>query len=99
MVQRPAGWSEVREDLPAGLRAPVAIADGPKLRLRMTGRQVHRSTAMALSVLMALIGVVLLVQAVDGHGGVLSGRTLLGVLFLAAGVGRLYVEVRRGPGA
>jgi hypothetical protein len=54
---------------------------------------------MALSVLMALIGIVLLVQAVDGHGGMLSARTLLGVLFLAAGVGRLYVERRRGSGA
>jgi hypothetical protein len=54
---------------------------------------------MALSVLMALIGVVLLVQAVGGHGGVLSSRALLGVLFLAAGGGRLYVERRRGSGA
>jgi hypothetical protein len=98
MAQRPAGWSEVEEDLPAGLRAPVALADGPKLRLRMTGRRVHRSTAIALSVLMTLIGVVLLVQAVDGHGGVLSARALLGVLFLAAGMGRLYVERRRGSG-
>ena len=65
----------------------------------MTGRRVHHSTAMALSVLMALIGIILLVQAVDGHGGVLSARALLGVLFLAAGAGRLYVERRRGPGA
>jgi hypothetical protein len=51
---------------------------------------------MALSVLMALIGVALLVEAIAGNGGVLSGRTLLGLLFLAAGAGRLYVEVRRG---
>jgi hypothetical protein len=54
---------------------------------------------MALAVLMALIGVALLVQAVTARGGVLSGRTLIGVLFLAAGLGRLYVEVRRGSGA
>jgi hypothetical protein len=51
---------------------------------------------MALAVLMALIGVALLVEAVGGHGGVLSGRSLLGVLFLAAGAGRLYIEVHRG---
>ena len=62
----------------------------------MTGRRIHRSSAMALSVLMALIGVALLVEAIGGHGGLLSGRTLLGLLFLAAGAGRLYVEVRRG---
>jgi hypothetical protein len=65
----------------------------------MNGRQVHRSTAMALSVAMALIGVALLAEAVAAGGGVLSGRTLIGVLFFAAGLGRLYVEVRRGSGA
>jgi hypothetical protein len=65
----------------------------------MIGRRVHRSTTMALSALMAILGAVLLAEAVGGEGGVLSGRTLLGVLFLAAGLGRLYVEVRRSPGA
>ena len=48
----------------------------------------------------SLIGVALIVQAVDGHsGGTISVRLLLGVLFLAAGVGRLYAEVKRGRGA
>ncbi len=51
---------------------------------------------MVLAVAMALIGVALLVEAVGGHGGVLSGRALLGVLFLAAGAGRMYIEARRG---
>lgn len=61
----------------------------------MNGRRLHRSTTMALSMLMALIGVVLVIEAAVG-GGVLSPRTLAGMLFLAAGVGRLYVERRRG---
>lgn len=64
----------------------------------MTGRQVHRRTAMVLSGLMVLIGVVLVIEAAGGAGGVLSVRTLLGVMFVAAGVGRMYVEVRRGTG-
>lgn len=51
---------------------------------------------MALSALMAVIGVALVVEAAAGAGGVLSGRALLGVLFLAAGAGRMYVEARRG---
>ncbi len=62
----------------------------------MTGRQLHRRTAMALSALMAVIGVALVIEAAAGAGGVLSARTLLGVLFLAAGGGRMYVEARRG---
>ncbi len=61
----------------------------------MTGRQVHRSGTLVLSLLMAAIGVALIVQVVDGHGGAISSRLVLGVLFLAAGVGRLYVEGKR----
>jgi hypothetical protein len=62
----------------------------------MTGRQVHRSGTFVLSLLMAVIGVALIVQAVSGHGSAISARMLLGVLFTAAGVGRLYLEVKRG---
>jgi hypothetical protein len=51
---------------------------------------------MAFSTLMVLIGAVLVVEALGGDGSVLSARLLLGVLFLAGGAGRLYVEVRRG---
>ncbi len=62
----------------------------------MTGRSVHRSATIALSTLMVLLGATLVVEALAGHGGVFSPRTLLGLLFLAAGVGRLYIERRRG---
>jgi hypothetical protein len=62
----------------------------------MNGRQAHRAGTLALSLLMAAIGVALIVQAVSGNGGVLSPRLLLGVLFIAAGAGRMYVEKRRG---
>ena len=65
----------------------------------MTGRQAHRTATFVLSLLMAAIGVALIVEAVDGGGSVISPRLLLGVLFVAAGAGRMYVEVRRGRGA
>ena len=65
----------------------------------MTGRQVHRAGTWVLSVLMAAIGVALIVEALAGHGSAISPRLLLGVLFIAAGVGRLYLEVRRDRGA
>jgi hypothetical protein len=51
---------------------------------------------LVLSLLMAAIGVALIVQAIKGNGSVISARFLLGVLFLAAGVGRMYVETVRG---
>lgn len=65
----------------------------------MTGRGAHRAGTFLLSLLMAAIGLALIVQAIAGHGSAISGRMLLGVLFLAAGVGRTYVEIRRGRGA
>jgi hypothetical protein len=61
----------------------------------MTGRTVHRSGTYVLSVLMAAIGVALIVQVIAGDGGVLSARLLLGVLFLAGGIARLYLERKR----
>jgi hypothetical protein len=61
----------------------------------MTGRQVHRTGTLLLSLVMAVIGLALISQALGGDGGVISPRLLLGVLFLAAGLGRGYLEVRR----
>lgn len=63
--------------------------------MQMSGRQVHRAGAMALSILMALIGAALMVQAFFTPASIFA-RLLLGALFLAAGIGRLYVELRRG---
>ncbi len=61
----------------------------------MSGRQVHRFATVALSVLMAVIGVALAIESIGSGASLLSGRLLLGVLFLVAGVGRLYIVARR----
>jgi hypothetical protein len=62
-------------------------------------RRAHRAGTRLLSSLMVVIGVVLIVQAVAGEtGGGLVARLILGVLFVAAGLGRLYV-LARGPGS
>jgi hypothetical protein len=50
---------------------------------------VHRAATRFLSLAMVAIGVALVVQAVGNGGSVL--RIVLGVLFVAAGVGRLYI--------
>jgi hypothetical protein len=66
----------------------------------MTGRGAHRTGTFVFSLLMLAIGVALIVQVVTGHGSAISPRLLLGVLFLAAGAGRLYIlQGRRGRGA
>jgi len=62
----------------------------------MNGRQAHRAGTFVLSLLMAAIGLALIVQVLLGNGSAISPRLLLGVLFIAAGGGRMYIEVRRG---
>ena len=65
----------------------------------MSGRDVHRGSTFVLSLLMAAIGLALIIQSISNGAGPISGRMLIGILFTAAGVGRTYVEVRRGRGA
>jgi uncharacterized membrane protein YedE/YeeE len=62
----------------------------------MSGRTVHRSGTVLLSVAMVAIGLALIGQILAGTGTVLSARMLLGLLFLAAGIARLYLERKRG---
>jgi hypothetical protein len=64
----------------------------------MTGPTVHRSGTFVLSILMLAIGVALIGQVLGGNGSVVSPRLLLGLLFIAAGIARLYLEVKRGRG-
>lgn len=59
------------------------------------GRDVHRSATLVLSAAMVLIGVAMLVRTLDAGGGPLALGTVLGILFVAAGGGRLYVTWRR----
>lgn len=65
----------------------------------MNGRQAHRLTTFVLSFAMVAIGFALLVEALTGSGSGISPRLLLGVLFIAAGCTRGYLEVRRRRGA
>jgi hypothetical protein len=64
----------------------------------MTGRQVHRAGTTVLSLAMVAIGIALAVEAVSGEG-VFSARLLLGVLFVAGGSGRLFIQARRDRSA
>ena len=48
-----------------------------------------------LPALMALLGVALIVRTLAAGGGAIAVGVIFGLLFLAAGVGRLYVERRR----
>ncbi|HEV2775173.1 MAG TPA: hypothetical protein VGV90_06255 [Solirubrobacteraceae bacterium] len=61
---------------------------------RGSGRGLYRRATMALSAAMVLIGLAILVQTFAAGGGPLALGTVLGVLFVAAGAGRLYFTWR-----
>jgi hypothetical protein len=54
-------------------------------------RNLHRSATTALSSAMVVIGIALVISTFARGGGPLAVGVLLGVLFVAAGLGRLYV--------
>ena len=54
-----------------------------------------RTATQVLSALMLLIGVAILVRTLVEGGGALAFGIIVGVLFMAAGAGRLYAERRR----
>jgi hypothetical protein len=61
--------------------------------------QLHRATTRLLSLAMIAIGVLLVVRTLVAGGGGLALGIVLGVLFVAAGGARLYLQTRRAGGS
>jgi hypothetical protein len=61
-------------------------------------RDLHRGTTGLLSVVLVLLGVAMIIRTLAAGGGGLAFGLLLGVLFIAAGVGRLYLNARLARG-
>jgi hypothetical protein len=57
-------------------------------------RQMRRSFTRLTSAAMVVIGIALLIRTIAAGGGALASGLLLGVLFIAAGVGRIYLQSR-----
>ena len=58
-------------------------------------RDLHRTSTTAMSAVMVALGVAMLVSTLARGGGPLALGVLLGVLFVAAGAGRIHVARRR----
>jgi hypothetical protein len=59
-----------------------------------SGDSIHRASTRALSVVLVVLGAVMLVLTVVRGGGPLAIGVLLGLLFVLAGGGRLYLTTR-----
>lgn len=55
----------------------------------------RQSYTRLMSVLMVIVGVALIARTIAAGGGALASGILLGVLFLLAGAGRLYLSRSR----
>ena len=55
-------------------------------------RELHRTTTRVLSLAMLLLGLAMIAVALVGGGGPLATGVLLGLLFVAAGAGRIWVS-------
>ena len=55
------------------------------------GRNLHRASTRVLSVVLVALGIAMIVSTLVRGGGATALGLLLGVLFIAAGLGRLYV--------
>ena len=62
-------------------------------------RQLHRSSTRLLAFAMIAIGLALVVRTLAAGGGGLAVGLVLGVLFVAAGAARLYLQARQGGGS
>ena len=58
------------------------------------GRNLHASTTAIFSALMVLIGAGLVIRTLTLGGGLFSIGVIMGTLFVAAGLGRLWVAMR-----
>ena len=88
---------------PAPIKATYRSAPKPsrfrkdgadKLPLMARGRQVHNSSTRVLSIVMIVIGIALIARTLVAGGGALATGIVLGVLFVLAGLARLYLQLR-----
>jgi hypothetical protein len=57
-------------------------------------RQMRQTFNRLTSAAMVVIGIALLIRTIAAGGGALASGIVLGVLFIAAGVGRIYLQWR-----
>lgn len=60
----------------------------------MSRQSAHRQMTTVMSVILIVLGCAILVRTVTAGGGPLATGILIGVLFVAAGAGRLWVARR-----
>jgi multisubunit Na+/H+ antiporter MnhB subunit len=58
-------------------------------------QQFRRSYTRVMSVILIVLGIVLVIRTISAGGGAAAAGVVLGILFVLAGAGRLYLQYRR----
>jgi hypothetical protein len=58
--------------------------------------RIYHGSTRALSLVFIVLGLVILVRTLSSGGGPASVGTILGVIFVAIGAGRLWIATRMG---
>jgi hypothetical protein len=65
-----------------------------RLRYMPRRRQLYSSSTRIFSIAMIVIGIALIVRTLAAGGGAIATGIVLGVLFVLAGMARLYLQLR-----
>jgi drug/metabolite transporter (DMT)-like permease len=57
-------------------------------------QQLRRSYTRVMSAILIVLGIVLVIRTISAGGGPAAAGVLLGILFVLAGAGRLYLQYR-----
>ncbi len=68
----------------------------PVGRIMTAHRNLHRSSTRVLSAAMLVLGLAMIVSTLSRGGGPLAIGLVMGVLFVLAGAGRLFVSLKGG---
>lgn len=63
----------------------------------MSSGRLHRGSTVVFSAIIAVLGLLILIQTVLAGGGPIARGTVLGLMLLALGVFRLALALRRSP--
>ena len=69
----------------------------PRIAAMPSPERIYHGSIRALSIVFIALGVLILATTLGAGGGPLSLGTLLGVIFIAIGAGRLWIAMRTAP--
>ena len=69
----------------------------PRIAAMPSPERIYHGSIRAFSIVFIALGVLILATTLGAGGGPLSVGTLLGLIFIGIGAGRLWISIRTSP--